>query len=84
MRECAVNEGKWIKKLNKLLDDFHLEIRSKSPIEKEEEFKNLEAEFTKAVLDVKNHISEVEYGQHVEGIYDIHIDNYYGPKFKGV
>ena len=63
------------KKIQGLVDDLHKEldrsIRRLSPDDKRKAYEQLKAQFDDALKAKINHWSEVERGQHIEGINNI-------------
>ena len=62
----------WKNSLHQLMVQFGQEVRSRSANERQGAYEELQKEFDQSLLSLKNKITEVEYGQHVEVIYDIH------------
>ena len=82
MRE---KKNKWSLALDKLFDALETDVRRLSPDEKAQTYETLTSAFNEKLTDMKRHQSEIEYGQHVEGLYGINAgetSRYYGGRPK--
>lgn len=63
--------NKWTVALNRFFSELEKDIRLLSPGQKAEAYETLANEFNQKLSEIKNRQSEIEFGQHVEGLYDI-------------
>jgi len=66
-----MRKTKWEKTLDKFFDVLENDMRSMSTSERKEAFEKLTQVFNDKIVELKRHQSEVEYGQHVEGLHNI-------------
>ena len=59
------------KAIAKVFDVLQSDMRGLTASERSQAFDNLKIEFNKKIDDLKKFQCEVEYGQHVEGLYNI-------------
>ena len=57
------------KLLTALFDELKAEYRKLSPSERESWVLKTKEEFSANIVSMQQHVSEVEYGEHVEGLY---------------
>ncbi len=66
-----MNEKIKSKYLDKFFDSLRSDLRAMTPDERTRALQDLKAAFNQRVEDLNRYQSEVEYGQHVEGLYNI-------------
>lgn len=61
--------AKMDKILTKLFDELEAEYRKLSPCERETWVLKIKEEFSANIKSIQQHVNEVEYGEHIEGLY---------------